>query len=97
MSSAARPVVNRPTKPQRSTIDRRPAWESISRGVAVFWGLFLLLQVFLWGDSYTVWWLGELPFPSTAQRGRAHCSEFCCWFTPSPNENPKLYVVSPGP
>jgi hypothetical protein len=69
MSSAARPVVNRPTKPQRSTIDRRPAWESISRGVAVFWGLFLLLQVFLWGDSYTVWWLGELPFPSTAQRG----------------------------
>ncbi|MDG2389134.1 MAG: hypothetical protein P8M30_07425 [Planctomycetaceae bacterium] len=69
MSTAARPAVIRPTKPQRSTIDRRPAWESISRGVGVFWGMLLLLQVFLWGDSYTVWWLGDLPFPSTAQRG----------------------------
>jgi len=69
MSTAARPPVKRPTQSQRSVIDRRPAWESISRGVAIFWGLFLLLQVFLWGDSYTVWWLGELPLSAVAQRG----------------------------
>ncbi|MBD3674665.1 MAG: hypothetical protein HUJ26_14170 [Planctomycetaceae bacterium] len=70
MSSAAPPAAaNRPTQSGRSRADLRPSWESISRGVSLFWGLFLLFQVFLWGETYTVWWLGELPFSSAAQRG----------------------------
>lgn len=69
MSSAAPPAAQRPSQSRRSTAELRPAWESIARGVAIFWGLFLLLQVFLWGDSFTTWWLGELPFPAAAQRG----------------------------
>ena len=69
MSSAAPQAAKRPAQSRRSVAEFRPAWESISRGVSIFWGLFLLSQVFLWGDSFSTWWLGELPFPLQAQRG----------------------------
>lgn len=47
----------------------RTLWQSVPRGVAVFWGTFLLLQVMLCGESYSIWWLGDVPFSSTVQRG----------------------------
>lgn len=73
----------------------RTLWQSVPRGVAVFWGSFLLLQVLLCGESYSIWWLGEIPFSSTVQRG---CSAFygmlLLYYGWSENEPPPIRKIT---
>jgi hypothetical protein len=69
MPLADSPVTTAPEKRPARQDSERTVWQSVPRGVAVFWGVFLLLQVLMCGESFTIWWLGEMPLPGPLQRG----------------------------
>lgn len=69
MPVAASPTTTVPHKRSARQDSERTVWQSVPRGVAVFWGTFLLLQVLMCGESYSIWWLGEMPLPGALQRG----------------------------